>query len=75
MFKWRDQKDEMHQLTAVHLVTSTSSITPVRKTDESKALGHIRFSVLSKENSRDSSESLKHIAKFLFFSQLGNLVD
>ena len=63
----------MLETKSVHLRTGLDGVAAVRKADESKALGHAGFSVLGKEYSGDTTETLEHIAQLSLFGHLGNL--
>ena len=63
----------MLETKSVHLRTGLDGVAAVRKADEGEALGHAGFSVLGKEYSGDTTETLEHIAQLSLFGHLGNL--
>lgn len=63
----------MLETKSVHLRTGLDGVAAVRKADEGESLGHAGFSVLGKEYSGDTTETLEHIAQLSLFGHLGNL--
>ena len=63
----------MLETKSVHLRTGLDGVAAVRKADEGETLGHAGFSVLGKEYSGDTTETLEHIAQLSLFGHLGNL--
>lgn len=59
--------------TAIHFFAGTCGIAAICKTDESKALGPLSFSVSGQEHSGDTTEPLEQIPDFLLLCQLADL--
>jgi hypothetical protein len=66
-------QNKMLETVSVHLVAGFDGIGPVGETDESKALGHARLSVLGQEHTGDAAEALEHVAQLALLCHLRDL--